>query len=317
MGDKPKKVAVLLGGKSTEREISLKTGKQIAIALAGKGYIVREVDAAGPLVADLDAFHPDVVFIALHGKYGEDGTIQGLLEILGYPYTGSGVLSSAVGMDKVMTKKLLVAERISTPDYKVIHRSDLVKKSVAQLAAEAAERLDYPLVVKPSCQGSTIGITIPKNAKELEAAIDDALCYDDFALAEKFIDGMELTVSVLGTEELQTLPIIEIVSDTGFYDYKAKYDLGLSHHIIPARIPPEAATRVNELALRTYRALGCRQFARVDVMLSKDEVPYVLEANTIPGLTPTSLFPDAAKSAGISFEELVAGLVDEAWSLTR
>ena len=310
--EKPRKIALLMGGRSSEREISIKTGKQISWTLAEQGYKVREIDPARDLVKDLEDFQPDVVFIALHGRYGEDGTIQGLLEILGYPYTGSGVLSSALCMDKVTSKKVMLYEEIPTPSFKVVKTEKLDQDTVENMI----KKLGLPLVVKPVREGSTLGITIVKEADELIKAITEALKYDQTVLVEEFIDGIELTAAVLGTKDPQALPLIEIVSETGFYDYTAKYSPGMSHHIIPARISPETTKQVKELAVRTYKAMDCHQYSRVDFMISKEGKPYVLEVNTIPGMTETSLFPDAAKAAGISFAQLVSLLVDEAFSLS-
>lgn len=310
--EKPQKVAVLMGGRSSEREISIKTGKQISQALIGEGYHVKEIDPADALVGDLKDFQPDVVFIALHGKYGEDGTIQGLLELLGFPYTGSGVLSSALCMDKVIAKKVMSYEGIPTPSFQVIEEK-LGEGVVESLIKE----LGLPLVVKPSKQGSAIGVSIVRETGELENALTEALNYDQAVLVEEYIDGIELTASVLGTKNPRVLPLIEIVSETEFYDYTAKYSPGMSHHIIPARISSEAAAKVEELALRTYKAMDCRQLARVDFMLNNEGEPFVLETNTIPGMTETSLFPDSAKAAGISFAELVSLLVDEAFILAK
>jgi D-alanine-D-alanine ligase len=307
---KPRKIAVLMGGRSSEREISQKTGRQISQALIEKGYEIKQIDPAGDLIGELQGFLPDVVFIALHGRYGEDGTVQGLLEILGFPYTGSGVFSSALCMDKVMSKKIMEYEGISTPSYKFLtDQSD--RSTVEGLKKE----LGLPLVVKPSREGSTIGVTIVREEDELEKALHEAFKYDQLVLVEKYIDGIELTAAVLGTKEPRVLPLIEIVSETEFYDYTAKYTPGMSHHIIPARIPPETAAKVEEMALKTYKAMNCRQYARVDLMLNKEYEPFVLETNTLPGMTETSLFPDAARAAGISFAELVSLLVDEAFLL--
>lgn len=309
---KPHKIAVLMGGRSSEREVSIKTGNQISRALTEKGYEVQQIDTAGDLVGELHSFQPDVAFIALHGKYGEDGTIQGLLEILGFPYTGSGVLSSALCMDKVTAKKIMEYEGIPTPPYQVLTETEQLNQGTVE---NIIKELGLPLVVKPVRQGSTIGISIVREAVELENALTEALKYDQVILIEKYIDGIELTAAVLGTKEPRVLPLIEIVSETEFYDYTAKYTPGMSHHIIPARISPEAAAKVEELALKTYKAMECRQFARVDFMLDSEGNPFALETNTIPGMTETSLFPDAAKAAGISFAELVSLLVDEAFLL--
>ncbi len=309
----PKKVAVLLGGVSSEREVSLNTGRQIAAALAAKGYVVREIDTARAFVRELEEFAPDVVFIALHGRMGEDGTIQGLLEVLGYPYTGSGVLASALAMNKVMTKKILLSEGINTAAFRAFTASEVAAKGLEAVAAELSAALGLPLVVKPACQGSTIGVSVVRGESELPGALELALRFDSLSFAESYIEGTEVTAPILGTDDPRVLPLIEVVSEKGFYDYEAKYTPGLSHHIIPARISERAAREVAELALRTYRALGCRHFARIDFIVGKDDVPYVLEVNTIPGMTPVSLFPDAARAAGISFPDLVAYLVEEAW----
>jgi D-alanine-D-alanine ligase len=316
-GKKPRKVVVLMGGRSPEREISLKTGRRISSALAEVGYNVLEVDPKGDFIKGLNDFRPDVVFIALHGRYGEDGTIQGLLEVLGYPYTGSGVLASALCMDKVMAKKVLLYEGISTPPFRIITAGECQERQRTETADRLIEELGLPLVVKPSRQGSTIGVSVVRKAEELEKAITDAFRYDQTVFAEKFIDGVEVTASIIGTKNPRVLPLLEIVPATGFYDYTAKYSPGMSQHIIPARIPQDVAERVEELALRSYRALGCRQFARVDFMIDREDTPFVLEVNTIPGMTETSLLPDSAKAAGITFAELVSLFVEEAWALAH
>ncbi|HHW29645.1 MAG TPA: D-alanine--D-alanine ligase [Syntrophomonadaceae bacterium] len=308
--EKPRKIAVLMGGRSSEREISLKTGRQVSQALLEKGYEIKQIDPAGDLIGELQGFQPDVVFIALHGRYGEDGTMQGLLEILGFPYTGSGVLSSALCMDKVMAKKIMEYEGIPTPPYQVI-TEQYDRSTIESLTKE----LGLPLVVKPVREGSTIGVSIVREEDELEKALHEAFKYDQSVVVEKYIDGIELTAAVLGTKEPRVLPLIEIVSETEFYDYTAKYTPGMSHHIIPARIPPEAVAQVEELALKTYKAMNCSQYARVDLMLNKKYEPFILETNTLPGMTETSLLPDAARAAGISFAELISLLVDEAYLL--
>ncbi len=315
MANGPKKVAVLMGGASAEREISLRTGAQISKALTGRGFDVTEFDPADEFISGLKEYGPDVVFIALHGKFGEDGTIQGLLEVLGYAYTGSGVLSSALAMDKVMSKKIFLAEGITTPAYRSFRREEIADRGRAR--DELGGLFLYPVIVKPSRQGSTIGVTKVEKEADLEPAIDLALQFDDQVIIEQFITGIEVTASVLGTRDPEVLPLIEIVSETGFYDYEAKYSKSLSHHIIPARVAPETALKIERIALSAYKALDCRQFARVDFMISRENIPYMLEVNTIPGLTETSLFPDSAKAVGISFSDLVARLVNEAWLLAK
>ncbi len=307
---KPHKVAVLMGGRSSEREISMKTGGQISQALTDEGYEVKKIDPAIDLIKDLNEFQPDVVFIALHGKYGEDGTIQGLLELLGFPYTGPGVLSSALCMDKVMSKKILCHEGIPTPSFQVL-TEELNQEAIGDLV----KRLGLPMVVKPSTQGSAIGVSIVRKKDELKQAINEALKYDRAVLVEEYIDGTELTAAVLGTNAPQVLPLIEIIPKADFYDYNAKYTPGMSRHIIPARVSAEITGKVKELALKTYKAMDCRQLSRVDFMLNSEGEPFVLETNTIPGMTETSLFPEAAKAAGILFAELVSLLVDEAFNI--
>jgi D-alanine-D-alanine ligase len=220
------------------------------------------------------------------------------------------VLSSALCMDKVTAKKVMCYEGISTPSFHVI-----TKQLRQDTGEKLVNELGLPLVVKPVGQGSALGVSIVREAAELEKALTEALKYDQTVLVEEFIDGIELTAAVLGTKEPRVLPLIEIVSEREFYDFTAKYSPGMSHHIIPARISPEAAAKVEELALRTYRAMDCRQLSRIDFMLNSKGEPFVLETNTIPGMTETSLFPDAAKAAGISFAELISMLVDEAFGL--
>lgn len=308
-----KKVAVLLGGKSAEREISLKTGEAVYKALTEKGYHAIKIDAAvAPevLVGNLIEFKPDLVFIALHGKYGEDGVIQGMLEALGIPYTGCGVLASSLAMNKIYTKKILCYEGIPTADFLEISKQDLTKEGMDSITNKISERLGYPVVIKAPTQGSTIGVYFVHRKEEVPPAIEGAFQYDPIIMAEKFITGTEITVSVLGNEEPFALPTLEIVSKTGVYDYEAKYTVGLSEHIIPARVTPECRKLVSDLALKTYKALDCKGFARVDFIVDADEKPYVLEINTIPGMTETSLLPDAAKAADIEFPDLVELIVN-------
>jgi D-alanine-D-alanine ligase len=304
-----------MGGSSAEREVSLNTGSQISKALSEKGFTLREFDPAGKFISGLEDFNPDVVFIALHGKFGEDGTIQGLLEMLGYAYTGSGVLSSALAMDKVMSKKVFLAEGITTPAHRSFRKEEISDRERAR--DELSGLFSYPVIVKPCRQGSTIGVTKVGREADLEQALDIALQFDDQVIVEQFITGMEVTASVLGTRDPEVLPLIEIVSETSIYDYRTKYSESSGHHIIPARIAPETALQIERVALRAYQALNCRQFARVDFMVSRENIPYVLEVNTIPGLTAASLFPDSAKAVGISFEDLVVRLVNEAWLMTE
>jgi D-alanine-D-alanine ligase len=257
----------------------------------------------------------DVAFIALHGPYGEDGTLQGMLELLGIPYVGSGVLASSLAMDKVMAKKLLAASGLDVPREAVITRAGYARDPRA--AASAAGEIGYPVFVKPVRQGSSFGATGVEGPDELPAAIAEALRYDDRALIEEKLTGTELTVGVIGSgDDLTALPVIEIVTTRAFFDYKAKYDPAATQEICPARIPDEVARRAQELALRAHRALGCEDLSRTDMMLVGDRMA-VLEVNTIPGMTSNSLLPKAARVAGIPFGELIERLIGSALSRGR
>ncbi|GAV23804.1 D-alanine--D-alanine ligase [Carboxydothermus pertinax] len=298
------KIGVICGGISSEREISLRTGEAIFNALVKKGYNAVKIDMNRNIAEILKKEKIDFAFIALHGKYGEDGTIQGLLEIMGIPYTGSGVLASSLAIDKIMTKKVLLAEGIPTPRYITLNSQEY--SSIKSLHQEIIQNLRLPFVLKAPREGSTIGIEFVFSEQELPGAIERVLQHDHQILVEEFISGIEITASVLGNDEPVVLPLIEIVSKTRFYDYEAKYTPGLSDHIIPPRISHELNLKITDLALKTYKALGCQGFARVDFMVDvQNHEAYVLEVNTIPGMTATSLFPDAARAKGISFEDLV------------
>ncbi len=305
-----RRVALVLGGKSAEREISLRTGEQVGLALRRKGHEVIALDLDEGLVPALQRQRPDVVFIALHGRYGEDGCLQGLLEILGVPYVGSGVLASALAMDKVMSKKLFQLEGLICPRSTVIAGSELDGTSGGEVAGEVEEAFGFPVIVKPNREGSTIGLTLVKEPAGLPDALRRAFEYDEEAVVEEYIRGTEITVSVLGNREPWALPIIEIISATGLYDYKAKYTKGMSEHIIPARVPEHTYEAAQAAAVRAHKALGCRGMSRADFIVGPDNEPYILEVNTIPGMTETSLLPDAARAAGIEFPDLVDMLID-------
>ncbi|MHB1419120.1 MAG: D-alanine--D-alanine ligase [Bacillota bacterium] len=300
-----KKVAVLLGGPSSDREVSLRSGQSVYEALLQKGYQAVKIDPDRNLAARLEEAKPDVVFIALHGKWGEDGAVQGLLEILGLPYTGCDVLASALAMNKITTKKMLACEGISTPSFIQTSSWEVQSIGFTEVVDKIRNKFTLPVVVKAATQGSTIGIYLVREDADLLPSIKDALNYSQEVLVEEYVEGIEITVPILGNSVPQVLPLIEIVSMTGkMYDYEAKYTVGMSNHIIPARIPSEMEALVRDQALRAYRAIGARGFARVDFIVSP-KIPYALEINTVPGLTATSLFPDAAKAAGIEFPELV------------
>lgn len=322
------KVAVLMGGTSAERDVSLSTGRQILNALDPEKYTVYALDTAlgqkflpSGVTQPLGLLHaadgtteitslpqlplaaasekPDVVFIALHGKGGEDGTVQGMLEVLGLRYTGSGVLASALAMDKAMSKRVLAGVGICLPEDFVLKRGQRMRSG----------EVLFPVIVKPNAQGSTIGMSIVREESALEAAIVLAFRYDDTVLVEQFITGTEITVPILGNDTLEILPIVEIVPNGGFYDYKAKYTAGETDEIVPARISDAAAQEARRLAKLCHQTLGCRGMSRTDMIVTpKDEI-YTLEVNTIPGMTPTSLLPRSAAAAYFSFPQLLDKLI--------
>ena len=293
------KIGVICGGISSEREISLKTGEGIFNALNELGYSTEFIDFKGD---DVSVFKKiDVAFLALHGKYGEDGTAQGVLELFKVPYTGSGILASSLAIDKVYSKKIFKLEGINTPDYISI---DFKKEiDIKNIIADVKREIGYPVVVKPAREGSTIGITIVEKEADLESSIDFAKIYDDKILIEKYIDGKLLTVSILGDIPV-ALPVIEVVPKSGFYDFKSKYTSGLTEYIVPAHINKDIEKTVQELSVRTHNSLGCYGISRVDMIL-KGKEPFVLEINTMPGMTATSLVPKAAAASGIDFNKLV------------
>ncbi|KUG04388.1 d-alanine--d-alanine ligase [hydrocarbon metagenome] len=300
-------VLVLMGGLSEEREVSLRSGAGVYDALKKVGYQAKTLDLSRENLGKIKDISPDVVFIALHGKYGEDGTVQGYLDILGIPYTGSGVETSAICINKGTTKKIFAYEGIPTADFVIITQYEYRKKQLD--LTKTVSKLGLPLVVKAATQGSSIGVYIVKTPDELKSAIEEAFKYDQEVVIEKFIEGPQLTVAIIGNEEPQVLPIIEITAANEFYDYEAKYTPGMCEHIIPARVSESVHDKVIEISKKVYTGFRCRGYARIDFMIDKDENPYVLEINTIPGMTSMSLVPDAARAAGIKYEELVDKIV--------
>lgn len=302
----PLTVALLSGGISSEREVSLKSGDQVYAALKPDKYRVIRYDPStdlSRLVADAPSI--DFALIILHGPYGEDGTVQGLLDLLGIPYQGSGVLGSAISMDKLVSKQLYERSGIPTPTYITIHRDDALK------AETCLERIGLPLVIKPAKGGSSIGMAIVKTRDRLEPAIREAFNHDDTLMVETYIQGTELTVGVIGNRDLKALPVIEIIPDTQyeFFNYHAKYLPGASREICPARIDEALTEKAQAYAKMAHRALFCEGYSRTDMMLSDREL-YILETNTIPGMTETSLLPLAAKTAGIPFSRLLDILIE-------
>ncbi len=292
---KRKKVGVLMGGLSQEREISLKTGKTILKALSEKEYNACPIDVGHDIVETLIRERIESAFLALHGRFGEDGTVQGMLELMRIPYTGSGILASALAMHKIMSKKVFLSEKIPTPPFEVFHRREIEKEPLRNFS------LSLPVVVKPAREGSTIGVSIVRTEEEGIPALRKAAKYDEEILVEAFMKGKEITVGIL--DDLP-LPIIEIAPKSGFYDYHSKYTKGETQYIIPARVAREKYLYAQEVALKAFQALGCCGFARVDLMTDENENPFVIDVNTMPGMTETSLFPRAAAFAGIAFEDL-------------
>lgn len=328
-------IAVLLGGTSPERHVSMASGKGVAEALAGAGHTVTLYDIAlgerglisiedlhlptevapsreelaalsnAEIIRAIDSLPADldIAFLALHGAPGEDGTIQGLLELKGIPYTGSGVLASAVAIDKAMTKRLLEGADVPSPAWFQLPRGIA---SEGELLDKAGRITAYPIVVKPNDGGSTVGMTILDDGNGLAEAYRLAGEYAETVLFEEFIPGRELTVAILGDE---SLPIIEIRPKSGFYDYSSKYTAGRTEYICPAELPRDIEEEVRELARRAHVALGCRGYSRVDFRLSPENVPYCLEVNTLPGMTATSLVPKAAAAAGMSYPDLCERII--------
>ena len=289
--------------------MSLRSGAQVAKALRGRGHDVTEVDLDARAWDVLRDGGFECVFNALHGRLGEDGTVQGMLELLGLPYTGSGVLASALCMDKSRAGRMLTAIGLHVPEFEELE----IKEGVAADAVEhLVARYGLPLVVKPVREGSTIGLTIAKDADAVASGLVLAGRYDRRVLVQRFANGTEVTVGVLATPDVQVLPTLEIVSENPVYDYDAKYTAGKSHHIIPARIPEAHREAASEAAARAFTELGCSGMARVDIIVARDGTPWVLEVNTVPGLTELSLLPDAARAAGIAFDEMCQRLVDHA-----
>jgi D-alanine-D-alanine ligase len=292
---KDKKIGVLMGGKSSEREISLKSGSAILHSLIRSGYNAVGIDAADELIKSLKNRKVQVVFIALHGRWGEDGTVQGLLEMMGIPYTGSGVLASAISMDKGIMKILLDRIGLPTPAYAICKAGDKVNFPV-------------PFVVKPANEGSTIGISIVRKIREKDGAIKNALKYDKKVLIEKYIQGQEITVGIANDE---VLPVIEVKPLKGFYDFEAKYTKGMTEYIIPAKISKKVEKRAHDYALTVYKAFGLSGCARIDMMVNGD-IPLIIDINTSPGMTETSLVPKAWEYLDRSFDDLVEQIIEGA-----
>lgn len=300
------KVGVLFGGRSAEREVSIMSGSGVLAALISKGVDAHAFDPGQQSLAELAEQKFDRVFIALHGRYGEDGTLQGALEQLGIPYTGSGTLASSLAMDKAMTKRIWLASGLSTPKFAMLADD-------SDWAAIAAD-LELPLIVKPAHEGSTMGLTKVTDVAQLPAAYKLAARFDSAVIAEQFIEGMELTCAVLGRDEnAQAFPLIRIVAPDANYDYQNKYFTDDTKYFCPAGIPDEQEQEIRAMVLASYRALGCRGWGRADVMVrATDNKPFLLEMNTSPGMTSHSLVPMAAKIAGLDYAELCLEIIRSA-----
>ncbi len=306
------RIGVLMGGQSAEREVSLRTGAAVHRSLVRCGYDAVAIDVGPTLVQDLRKQKVAVAFLALHGPGGEDGTIQGFLETVGIPYTGSSVQASAMGMDKVTTKTLLAMAHIPVPAGTVVKRG----KTVSSAALLRTVKLRWPVVVKPASQGSTIGVTIVRNPSQWGAALALAHQYDTDALVEAYIPGHEVTVSIIGRRQASplVLPSVEIVTLGGFYDFSAKYEKGKTQYLCPAPLSASVTKQIRALALRTYEVLGCEGAARVDFRVTPRGRPFVLEINTAPGMTETSLLPMAAAKAKIEYDELTEWILESAFT---
>ncbi len=299
-------VALLAGGISSERDVSLHSGEQVYDALDKDKYHILQYDPQSDLSRLVqDAPRIDIAMIILHGPFGEDGTIQGLLDLLNIPYQGSGVLGSALAMNKVASKQLYEKAGLPMIPYNVYTRNETVD------VAKCVSQIGLPLVVKPVAAGSSVGMSIVKSAADLQGAVDKAGEFDQTILVESFIEGTELTAGVIGNQQLDALPIIEIIPDESheFFDYEAKYTAGVTREICPARISEELTQKAQDYAKISHRALFCKGYSRSDMILKEDEI-YVLETNTIPGMTATSLFPQAAQEAGMSFSQVLDKLIE-------
>jgi D-alanine-D-alanine ligase len=314
------RVAVLKGGRSLERGVSLRSGARVEGALGRLGHEVLPVDVGHDLVERLRALRPDVAFIALHGPYGEDGTVQELLEAMGIPYTSSGVSACIRCSDKVLAKHELRDAGIPTPDFFAFSETAFKELGAAQALPEIEERLAFPIVVKPAGQGSALGIKFAATAADLAPALIAAFSYDTRVLLERHVQGRDLAVSVLERGgEPRALPVVEAVpNDEALYDFEARYEIGRTRFVCPAEVPDGGAERAQDLALRAFRVLGCYGVARVDLMLESGTGELqALEADVVPGLTDTSLLPQAAEAAGMSFEDLVAEVLELAFARSR
>lgn len=310
--DKDITVAVVMGGPSAEEQISLSTGHAMAEALRGKGYQVKEIRLVPHnFFEQVKESGADVVVIAVHGLYGEDGRLQSALEMMGIPYTGSGVLASSVSMNKLAAKRVFLGSNIPTPDYIFLHRRDRGKQDMIKAITD---KFSLPVVVKPVSQGSSLGVTIEKEFSGLQKALDDAFQYDEEVLVEEYIAGQETSVCMMRLKDgsVKVWPVILIHPHAEWYDFNAKYSAGGVDHLVPAPLPEDITRTLKDISVKAFEVLGCAGVARTDCMIDKDGKCYVLEMNTVPGMTPTSLVPDAARAEGTDFGDLCEMILDTA-----
>ncbi len=307
---KDKKICVLMGGRSGERDVSLRSGKRVFDSLKKQGFNVISMDLEDDLVSRLKAEKVDVVYNILHGRFGEDGMVQGLLEMAGIPYTGSKILASALAMNKLASKRVFDAVGIPTPKYLEVDASADLKREADRII----RNFPFPLVLKPTSEGSSLGVTVIKEKKDFPAILTKTVAEFKDVFVEEYVKGQEITVGVLGTNcDLQALPILELVPKNDFYDFHAKYTAGMTEFILPARLSEALTKKVQETAVRAHKALGCYGVSRVDMIVGQDRVPYVHEVNSIPGMTDRSDLPAEAEHAGISFDELVVKILASAY----
>ena len=310
--DKDKTVAVVMGGPSAEEQISLSTGHAMASALRSKGYNVKEIRLVPHSFSEqVKESGADVVVIAVHGLYGEDGRLQSALEMMGIPYTGSGVLASSVSMNKLTAKRVFLGSNIPTPDYMFLHRRDRGKQDMIKAITE---KFSLPVVVKPVSQGSSLGVTIEKEISGLQKALDDAFQYDEEILVEEYIAGQETSVCMMRLKDgsVKVWPVILIHPHAEWYDFNAKYSAGGVDHLVPAPLPDDITRTLKDISVKAFEVLGCAGVARTDCMVDKNGKCYVLEMNTVPGMTPTSLVPDAARAEGTDFGDLCEMILETA-----
>lgn len=310
--DKSKIIAVVMGGPSAEEQISISTGTSIANALRERGYTVREIRLVPhDFAAQIKESGADVVVVAVHGLYGEDGRLQGALETMGIPYTGSGVLASAVSMNKIAAKRVFLGSGIPTPDYMFLYRRNRDKQDMVKAITD---KFSMPVVVKPASQGSSLGVSIEQEVSGLQKALDLAFQYDEEVLVEEYIAGQETSVCMLRRPDgsVKVWPVILIRPHAEWYDFNAKYTAGGVDHLVPAPLPEEITRTLQKISVDAYEVLGCSGVARTDCITREDGKCYVLEMNTVPGMTPTSLVPDAAKAEGTSFGELCEMILETA-----